>query len=315
MADSYSGRMEIDMYDVIIIGSGPAGLSAAIYAQRARLKAVVIEKEYMGTGQIAESSRVDNYPGLYGESGYDLGEKFRSHAESSGAEFIEAEVTGLVPENGGYIVRCADGRALATQAIVYAAGTYRRRLDIKGEKEFSARGISYCAVCDGAFFEGKPVAVIGGGDTALSDALYLSQMCKRVYIIHRRESFRGNEALQEKVKRTENIELILNAVPIEFTGDKLLNGVKYIQNGVEKQLMVSGSFTAIGSIPGTELVKGLVKLDDNGYIEAGEDGITSAKGIFAAGDVRTKQLRQVVTAASDGANCIESVRRYLTDRS
>lgn len=303
------------MYDVIIIGSGPAGLSAAIYAQRAMLKAVVIEKEFMGTGQIAESSRVDNYPGLYGESGYDLGEKFRSHAEASGAEFIEAEVTEIISDSGHYVLKLSDGKLLETKTVIYAAGTYRRRLNIKGEQEFSARGISYCAVCDGAFYAGKSVAVIGGGDTALSDALYLSEMCERVYIIHRRDSFRGSEALQERVKNTPNIELVMNAVPIEFFGDKLLSGVKYIQNGEEKTLNVSGSFTAIGSVPNTELLKGIAELDDNGYIIAGEDGITSAGGIFAAGDVRTKKLRQVVTAASDGANCVESVRNYLQSRS
>lgn len=303
------------MYDVIIIGSGPAGLSAAIYAQRAMLKAVVIEKEFMGTGQIAESSRVDNYPGLYGESGYDLGEKFRSHAEVSGAEFIEAEVTEIIPESGNYVLKLSDGKLLETKTVIYAAGTYRRRLNIKGEQEFSARGISYCAVCDGAFYAGKSVAVIGGGDTALSDALYLSEMCERVYIIHRRDSFRGSEALQERVKKTPNIELVLNAVPTEFFGDKLLSGVKYIQSGEEKTLNVSGSFTAIGSVPNTELLKGFAELDNIGYIIAGEDGITSAGGIFAAGDVRTKKLRQVVTAASDGANCVESVRNYLQSRS
>lgn len=303
------------MYDVIIIGSGPAGLSAAIYAQRAMLKAVVIEKEFMGTGQIAESSRVDNYPGLYGESGYDLGEKFRSHAEASGAEFIEAEATEIISDSGHYVLKLSDGKLLETKTVIYAAGTYRRRLNIKGEQEFSARGISYCAVCDGAFYAGKSVAVIGGGDTALSDALYLSEMCERVYIIHRRDSFRGSEALQERVKNTPNIELVMNAVPIEFFGDKLLSGVKYIQNGEEKTLNVSGSFTAIGSVPNTELLKGIAELDDNGYIIAGEDGITSAGGIFAAGDVRTKKLRQVVTAASDGANCVESVRKYLQSRS
>lgn len=303
------------MYDVIIIGSGPAGLSAAIYAQRAMLKAVVIEKEFMGTGQIAESSRVDNYPGLYGESGYDLGEKFRSHAEASGAEFIEAEVTEIISDSGHYVLKLSDGKLLETKTVIYAAGTYRRRLNIKGEQEFSARGISYCAVCDGAFYAGKSVAVIGGGDTALSDALYLSEMCERVYIIHRRDSFRGSEALQERVKNTPNIELVMNAVPIEFFGDKLLSGVKYIQNGEEKTLNVSGSFTAIGSVPNTELLKGIAELDDNGYIIAGEDGITSAGGIFAAGDVRTKKLRQVVTATSDGANCVESVRNYLQSRS
>ena len=303
------------MYDVIIIGSGPAGLSAAIYAQRAMLKAVVIEKEFMGTGQIAESSRVDNYPGLYGESGYDLGEKFRSHAEASGAEFIEAEVTEIIPESGNYVLKLSDGKLLETKTVIYAAGTYRRRLNIKGEQEFSARGISYCAVCDGAFYAGKSVAVIGGGDTALSDALYLSEMCERVYIIHRRDSFRGSEALQERVKKTPNIELVLNAVPTEFFGDKLLSGVKYIQSGEEKTLNVSGSCTAIGSVPNTELLKGIAELDNIGYIIAGEDGITSAGGIFAAGDVRTKKLRQVVTAASDGANCVESVRNYLQSRS
>ena len=303
------------MYDVIIIGSGPAGLSAAIYAQRAMLKALVIEKEFLGTGQIAESSRVDNYPGLYGESGYDLGEKFRSHAEASGAEFIEAEVTEIIPESGNYVLKLSDGKLLETKTVIYAAGTYRRRLNIKGEQEFSARGISYCAVCDGAFYAGKSVAVIGGGDTALSDALYLSEMCERVYIIHRRDSFRGSEALQERVKKTPNIELVLNAVPTEFFGDKLLSGVKYIQSGKEKTLNVSGSFTAIGSVPNTELLKGIAELDNIGYIIAGEDGVTSAGGIFAAGDVRTKKLRQVVTAASDGANCVESVRNYLQSRS
>ncbi len=303
------------MYDVIIIGSGPAGLSAAIYAQRANMKSVVIEKEFMGTGQIAESSRVDNYPALFGESGYDLGEKFRNHAESVGTEFVEAEVSEIKPENDTWKVVFLDGKSLETKTIIYAAGTYRRRLNIKGEQEFSARGISYCAVCDGAFFEGKSVAVIGGGDTALSDAVYLSDIAERVYIIHRRDAFRASESLQETVKNIPNIELILNAVPTEFFGEKLLEGIRYTQNGEEKTLSVSGSFTAIGSVPNSDMLKGIADLDNNGYIIADEDGITSAKGIFAAGDVRTKKLRQVITAASDGANCVESVSEYLLNRS
>lgn len=301
------------MYDIIIIGSGPAGLSAAVYAQRAKLKTAVIEKEFMGTGQIAESSRVDNYLGFYGESGYDLGEKFRSHAETAGAEFIESEVTEIIPCNGKYQLKFSDGNLLETKTVIYAAGTYRRRLNIKGEQKFSARGVSYCAVCDGAFFEKKSVAVIGGGDTALSDAVYLSEMCEKVYIIHRRNSFRANKSLQERVENIPNIELILNAVPTEFLGENLLSEIRYVQNGEEKILSVSGSFTAIGSEPNTDLLKGIAELDNNGYVIAGEDGITSAKGIFAAGDVRTKQLRQVITAASDGANCVESARRYLID--
>lgn len=298
-------------YDVIIIGSGPAGLTAAIYAKRACLNAVVCEKEYMGTGQIAESSRVDNYPGLYGETGYDLGEKFRSHAEKLGTEFFEGEAEKIIPTENGYEVSFTEGTVLHGKTIVYAAGTYRRRLDIKGEQEFSGRGVSYCAVCDGAFYSGKDVAVIGGGDSALSDALYLSEIAKKVYVIHRRDTFRANEALVRKVKDTENIELVLNAVPTEFLGENLLSGIKYKQNGEEKILPVNGSFTAIGSIPNTDILKNLVQLDENGYIAAGEDGVTSAKGFFAAGDVRTKALRQVITAAADGANCIESVIQYL----
>lgn len=302
------------MYDVIIIGSGPAGLSAAIYAQRANLKAVVIEKEFMGTGQIAESSRVDNYPGLFGESGYDLGEKFRSHAEAVGTEFLEAEVSEIKPENDNWKVVFEDGNFLETKTIIYAAGTKRRKLNIEGEETFSGRGISYCAVCDGAFYEGKTVAVIGGGDTALSDAVYLAGIAEKVYLIHRRDAFRANEALQETVKGTANIELILNAVPTAFVGEKSLTGIRYLQNGAEKTLEVSGSFTAVGSIPNAEMLKGIANLDNNGYIIADEDGITSAKGIFAAGDVRTKKLRQVITAAADGANCVESVRSYLLNR-
>ncbi|MGN0642906.1 MAG: NAD(P)/FAD-dependent oxidoreductase [Huintestinicola sp.] len=301
------------MLDVIIIGSGPAGLAAAIYAKRAQLETVVCEKEYLGTGQIAESERVDNYPGLYGESGYDLGEKFRSHAEALGTEFYEGEAESIAPLENGWKVSFSDGKELVSKAVIYAAGTYRRRLNIKGEQEFSARGISYCAVCDGAFYKGKEVAVIGGGDTALSDALLLSSIAEKVYIIHRRDKFRANELLCQKVKDCKNIELILNAVPVEFMGGDMLTAVKYKQNGEEKILPVSGSFTAVGSIPNTELLKGTAELDENGYVIAAEDGVTSAAGIFAAGDVRTKALRQVVTAAADGANCVESVRRYLQE--
>lgn len=299
------------VYDVIIIGSGPAGLSAAIYAKRACLNVIVCEKEFMGTGQIAESSRVDNYPALYGETGYDLGEKFRSHAEVLGAEFFEGEAETVTHDENGYTVTFTDGQIILGKTIVYAAGTYRRRLNIKGEQEYSARGISYCAVCDGAFYAGKEVAVIGGGDTALSDALYLSEIAKKVYIIHRSDKFRANETLVKKVKGTPNIELILNAVPTEFVGQKMLTGVRYKENEEEKILCVSGSFTAIGSIPNTDILKDIIRLDENGYIIAGEDGVTSAKGFFAAGDVRTKVLRQVITAAADGANCIESARRFL----
>ncbi len=302
------------MYDVAIIGSGPAGLSAAVYAKRAELSTVVIEKEYMGTGQIAQSSRVDNYLGLYGENGFDLGEKFLAHAQAVGAEFTEAEIIEMIPDSESYILKTSDGKEISARTVIYAAGTKRRRLEIKGESEFLSKGISFCAVCDGSFYANKTVAVIGGGDTALSDALYLSQIAKKVYIIHRREVFRANEALQKAVKNTANIELILNAVPVEFIGDKKINSVKFIRNNEENILDADGVFIAIGSIPNSGLLKGIADIDESGYVIADENGITSAQGIFAAGDVRTKRLRQVITAAADGANCAESARIYLSQK-
>lgn len=303
-----------EIYDIVIIGSGPAGLSAAIYAARAQLKAIVAEKEYMGTGQIAESERVDNYPGLFGENGFDLGEKFRSHAEALGAEFYEGEAAEITADDNGYTVHFADGSALKAKAIIYAAGASHRRLGIKGEDEFSGRGVSWCAVCDGAFYKDKTVAVVGGGDTALGDALLLSKIAKKVYLIHRRQELRANRSLQEKVKNTQNIELVLGAVPKEITGKKSVRGIVIELSGLERIIDADGVFIAIGSDPNTAILKGLADLDENGYVIAGEDGMTSAKGIFAAGDVRTKGLRQVVTAASDGANCVNSAEEYLSQK-
>lgn len=301
------------MYDTLIIGSGPAGLSAAIYAKRAALKAAVIEKNYMGTGQIAESERVDNYPGLYGENGFDLGEKFRNHAKALGAEFIEGEVNEISPGNKGYRVTLSDGEELLTKTIVYAAGTVRRRLGIEGEERLYGKGVSACAVCDGAFYKGKIAAVIGGGDTALGDAVFLSRIAEKVYLIHRRDAFRANKVLQEQVRKAENIELILNAVPTEIMGEKRVEALKVNKGGEEKILPLNGVFVAVGSVPASSLLKGLVKLSPEGYIAAGEDCTTSAAGIFAAGDIRTKPLRQVVTAAADGANSILSVEQYLAE--
>lgn len=303
------------MYDTIIIGSGPAGLSAAVYAKRGELDFILIEKEYGGTGQIAESERVDNYLGLYGENGFDLGERFRSHAEALGTEFYEGEVSAISAENGGYRVALSDGTAFDTKTVVYAAGASHRRLDIKGEAEFSGRGVSYCAVCDGAFCKGKAAAVIGGGDTALGDALYLSKTAEKVYLIHRRDTFRANRLLQKQVLGVSNIEIILNAVPLEITGEKRVEALRISRNGQEGTLPVHSVFAAVGTIPNSGALKGIAELDPNGYIIAGEDCVTSAKGIFAAGDVRTKALRQVITAAADGANSISSVQKYLTENS
>ena len=299
------------MYDTIIIGSGPAGLSAVVYAKRARLNVIVVEKEYMGTGQIAESERVDNYLGLYGESGFDLGDKFREHAVSLGAEFYEGEVVKIVPENNTYKVVFSDDKVLESKTIIYATGANPRKLNIKGENEFTGRGVSYCAVCDGAFYKDKTVAVVGGGDTALQDAVLLSKIAKTVYIIHRRDEFRANKILQNTVKNTPNIKLVLSAVPLEIIGDKKVSSIKVLKNNTEELLDTDGVFVAVGTIPNSDILEGIAELDSNKYVVASEDGLTSAKGIFVAGDVRTKQLRQVVTAVSDGANCVESVEKYI----
>lgn len=303
------------MYDCLILGSGPAGLSAAVYAQRAKISTLVIEKIYRGAGQITESERVDNYLGMYGENGYSMGTKFRNHADELGAEFYEGKVTDITKnsdENGVYYsVSLDDGKSFDGKTIVYALGTERRKLNVKGEAEYIGKGVSYCAVCDGAFYRNKTVAVAGGGDTALGDALFLSRFAKKVYIIHRRSEFRANNALQEKVKALPNAEFILNANITEIRGEKKVTAVKILQKNEEKEIPVDGVFVAVGSTPNSELLGDLVELDNNGYVTANEDGKTSESGIFAAGDVRTKKLRQVITAASDGANCIFSIESYL----
>lgn len=300
------------MYDTIIIGSGPAGLSAAVYGKRANLNILVIEKEYEGTGQVAESGRVDNYPGFQGISGYELGEKLRAHAVNAGTDFAEGKVMELQKEPAGsWQVRLEDGSSYTGKTIVYAAGAAHRHLNIPGETEFSGRGVSYCAICDGAFYHGKTVAVIGGGDTALDEALYLSEICKKVYLIHRRKQFRGALSTVKLAEEKPNIEFVLDAVPVQISGEEKADEIQ-LQDG--RHLKVDGFFVAIGMEPNSSLLKGLVKLDEHGYVEAGETGKTSAEGIFAAGDVRTKELRQIVTAVSDGANAMTSAAGYIRGR-
>lgn len=295
------------MYDVIIIGSGPAGLSAAVYCTRAQLDAVVVEKEYMGTGQIAVTDRVDNYLGLYGISGYDMGEKFREHAEELGAQFLDGEVNKIYKIGDIWNVSLADGKTLEGRTVIYAAGASHRQLGVPGG---TLSGVSYCAVCDGGFYKDKVCAVVGGGDTALGDALYLSKLAKKVYLIHRRDEFRGNRSLQEKVRAAENIELVLEAVPTAVLGDKRVSGIEVEQRGEKRAIEVDGVFVAVGMIPNTAPLEGVCELD-GGYVRAGEDGKTSEEGLFAAGDVRTTPLRQVVTAVADGANCAVSAEEYL----
>lgn len=310
------------MYDIIIIGSGPAGLSAAIYAKRANLSLAVVEKEYEGSGQIAESGNVNNYLGLPNINGYELGEKFRNHALALEVPFIEKEAVRITKsESSGqpeYEVEFDDGSAEKAKAIVYTAGAYPRKADIKGEDKYLGKGLSYCAICDGAFYKGKTAAVLGGGDTALDDALYLSDICKKVYLVHRRDRFRGARSTVELLKNRENVEFILNDSAVEIQGDKKPSAI-ILNSG--KSLEVDGVFVAYGSVPQTKLVEGLAELDDRGYVKALEDGITHTPdgsqiqaGFYVAGDVRSKRLRQVSTAVSDGANAIYSATEYLQTR-
>lgn len=296
------------MLDAIIIGSGPAGLAAAIYGKRANLNIAVVEKEYEGTGQIAESSCVDNYLGLPGINGYDLGEQFRNHAVDFGVDFIEHEVVAIEKQPGGWKLAFEDGSSKEARTVIYAAGAQPRKADVPGEDRYIGKGVSYCAICDGAFYKGKTVAVLGGGDTAVDEALYLSDLCEKVYLIHRRTEFRGAAQRVEQARKKANLEFVLGETVKEFVGGEKLTAVR-LNSGTSIEL--NGVFVAYGSKPQTELLRGIVALDDSGYVVANEDGRTSQEGFFVAGDVRTKTLRQVVTAVSDGANAITSVAEYI----
>lgn len=300
--------------DVLIIGSGPAGLAAAIYTGRAMLSTVICERDYMSTGQIVESDCIDNYPGLPNIEGYELGEKFKAHAQAYGTEFIEDEVIKIEKSaNGSFVIKFKSDNLLSVKAIIYAAGASHRKLGIDGEFALRGAGVSYCAVCDGAFFKDKTTVVIGGGDTALGDALLLSKICKQVFVIYRGEKLRAAKSLQNKANDTVNIDIIYNAIPTSFNGDKHLYSIslKNTKTGKTAELNAEGAFIAIGSNPNSQILKGLVELDKSGYVVADETGKTSVSGIFVAGDVRTKALRQVVTAVSDGANAAISAENYI----
>lgn len=302
------------IYDVIIVGSGPAGLAAAIYAQRARLSALVLEKEYMSGGQVVNTYEVDNYPGLPGIGGFELGMKFREHAESLGMKFINIEVRHMELEDGGRVkVLYTDGEEYRARTVVLAMGARYRKLEIPGEKELTGMGVSYCATCDGAFFKGRTVAVVGGGDVAVEDALFLARGCGKVYVIHRRDELRAAQILQEKLKECSNVEMIWDSEVTKIAGEDHVEciRVRNRKDGSERMVDVDGVFIAVGTVPNTGIVTKMLQLDKNGYIVAGEDGNTEIPGVFAAGDIRTKKLRQIVTAVSDGANVITSVQDYL----
>lgn len=300
-----------EIYDVVIIGSGAAGLTAAVYGKRAELKMIVIEKEPASGGQILNTYEVDNYPGLPGINGYDLGMKFREHAEKLGAEFSNDEVLRIESSGEGFHV-VGEERIYDTKTVIIATGAHHRKLSVVGEEELTGMGVSYCATCDGAFFRNKVAAVVGGGDVAIEDAIFLARMCKKVYLIHRRDALRGAKTLQTQLFGLENVEIIWDTMVEGIEGGDQVESLTLKNDKTEEvtKLAVDGVFIAVGINPQSEAFNSLVEMD-HGYIKAGEDCETNVPGIFAAGDVRTKQLRQISTAVSDGANAITSVERYL----
>ena len=303
------------MFDVVIIGSGPAGLTAAIYGRRAGLSVLVLEKAPMSGGQLINTYEVDNYPGLQGMSGFDMGMKFREHAESMEAEFAEGEVLEI-RLHGETKEVVTKNHVYEARAIIIAAGATHSRLDVPGEEELRGRGVSYCATCDGAFFRDKITAVAGGGDVAVEDAIFLSRFCKKVYLIHRRDQLRAAEMLQQKLFALSNVEILWDSTVEKISG---LEQVEHIsirnkQTGEESELKVDGVFIAVGIRPQSESYTSLVEMDKMGYLVAGEDCRTNVEGIFVAGDIRTKDLRQVVTAVADGANAVNSVQKYFLSK-
>ena len=298
--------------DVVIIGSGPAGVSAGIYAVRAGFDTLIIERTGMGGGQVLSTYEVDNYPGLPGINGFDLGMKMQEHVDGLGLEIKACDVERVENTGEWKKIYTSEGEVEA-KALVIATGATHAKLNVKGENELAGKGVSYCATCDGAFFRNRTVAVVGGGDVAVEDAIFLAGMCEKVYLIHRRNELRAAKSLQDKLMAQDNVEIIWNTVVNSIEGNEKVEALQLqnSKNQEKKRLAVSGVFVAIGMKPETEVFQGLVEMDKNGYIQADESCETNVAGIVVAGDVRTKKLRQIVTAVADGANAIYSLEKYL----
>jgi thioredoxin reductase (NADPH) len=304
--------MENKIYDVIIIGAGPAGMGAAIYAKRAGLKCVVLDQSPISGGQVLTTYEVDNYLGFPGLSGGDLSDKFREHADKLGVEFITANVVKIDNESDNKIVTTDEGEFIA-KTIVLATGANHSKLGIPGENELAGVGVSYCATCDGAFFRKRTVAVVGGGDVAVEDAIFLAGLCAKVYLIHRRDELRAAASLQNKLMSMDNIEIIWDSEVTQICGKDIVEKIEIKNKKTNdiKSLEVNGIFIAVGVVPNTELLKGIANMDDKGYIIADETCATSVPGIYAAGDIRKKPMRQIITAVADGANAINSAQKFL----
>lgn len=317
MAATEKERQNImeNIYDLAILGAGPAGICAAIYATRAKLNTIWLDKKFVQGGQIVDTYEVDNYPGLPGITGLDLGEAMAGHAAKLGMKPQREIVRSIEAEQGIKVIRTKKNEYRA-RAVIIACGATHRHLGIPGEEELSGMGVSYCATCDAAFFQDRTVVVVGGGNVAVEDAILLSRTCKRVYLVHRRDELRAEKILQESFFACKNVEIIWDSIPLSIEGTDKVEALKIQNKKTQEESFIEtdGVFIAVGIVPGTEKFKDLVKLDEAGYIVAGEDGITSEPGIFAAGDIRTKNLRQVVTAVADGANAVASAQRYLLDK-
>ncbi len=288
------------MYDIIIVGAGPAGLTSSIYARRAMKKTLVLEAVSYG-GQIINTLSIENYPANPGISGFDFATKLYNQAKEMGSE-VKFEKVTEIKDNGDYKEVITTKGIYETKTIILATGLENRKLGVTREDELIGKGVSYCATCDGAFYKGKNVAVVGGGNTALEDALYLTDIAKIVYLIHRRDEFRGEEALVNNLKNRDNIKFIYNSNVTKLIGDDKLEGIEVTNNdGSKEDIEVSGLFIAIGRIPENENFKNIIALDESGYIVASEDCHTNVSGIFVSGDNRAKDVRQLVTAVSDGA--------------
>ena len=296
----------MEKYDIVIIGAGIAGLTAAIYAKRANKKVLVLESKVYG-GQIINTFDIENWPGDFKVSGVDLMQKVYKQATDLGAKIEFEEMLKIEKRDDCFIVE-SDDEKYEAKSVIIAVGTEDKKMELPREKELTGRGVSYCATCDGALYKSKNVAIIGGGNTALYDALYLSDIVKKIYLVHRRNEFRGDAILVEKLRKKNNIEFLLEKQPVEIIGEEKVSGLKLNDGQI---LDVDGIFVAIGKKPMTEKIKELVDLDERGYVKAGEDCKTSCPGVFVAGDCRTKNIRQLITAASDGAVAAEMAIDYL----
>lgn len=294
------------MYDLLIIGAGPAGLAAAIYAQRAKLNALVIEKEGCG-GQMSQTYEVDNYPGLPGISGMDLGNRMKDHAKGLGMNIVYEEIKSINRVDGNFLVHFVSGGICEGKGIIIAAGATHAKLGAFGENELAGRGVSYCATCDGAFFAGQDVAVVGGGDVAIEDAIFLSRIASHVTLIHRRDELRGAKSLQESLIKCENVSILWNTIVESINGADSVEtlSLRNVKDNEDFNLFVSGVFIAVGINPAKTAIDGLIT-NEKGYVIAGEDCRTNIERVYVAGDIRQKPLRQIVTAVADGANAVTS---------